>query len=50
MSLADLIGDDDDQTDLISSLPKLIEKNKKVKNLKKTLMELTDRLHNTLSK
>ena len=49
LSLSDLICDDDDQFDLISCLTKLIEKNKKVKSLQRTLMEVTDRLHNTLA-
>ena len=46
--LCSLTSDDNDQTDMISSLAKLIEKNRKVKSLQRTLMEVIDRLHCTL--
>lgn len=49
MLITDLARDDDDQSDLISSIEKMIEKNKKAKNLQRTMMELTDRLHSTLT-
>lgn len=48
-TISNLVGDDDDQTDLISSLAKMIEKNKKAKNLQETVMELIERLHNTVT-
>lgn len=47
LSLASLTSNDDDQTDLISSLSKLIQKNKTMKSLQRTLMEVTNRLHST---
>lgn len=48
LSLASLSTNDDDQIDLISSMRKLIEKNRKVKSLQRTLMEVIEKLHNTL--
>ena len=49
LSLAGLATDDDDQTDFISSLSELIQKNKTIKSLQETLMEVTDRLNSTLA-
>ena len=49
LSLTSLSFDDDDQTDFIPSLIELIEKNKKLKSLQRTLMEVINRLHSTLA-
>ena len=48
LSLVGLATNDDDQIDLISSLSNLIQKNKTIKSLQKTLMEVTYKLHSTL--
>ena len=48
LSLTSLATNDDDQIDFISSLTILIKKNRKVKILQRILMEVIDRLHNTL--
>ena len=48
ISLSNLTCDHEDQTNLISSLTKLIKKNRKVKSLQRTLMEVTDILNSTL--
>ena len=49
LSLVSLSTKDDDQKDMISSLSKLLQKNKIVKSLQETLMQVTDRLHSTLA-
>lgn len=41
--------DDDDQNYLISSLSKLLQKNKTVKSLQRSLIEVTNKLHSTLT-
>jgi hypothetical protein len=48
MSISDLTGDDDDQSGLITSLVKMIEKNEKEKSLQNIVMELTDKIHSTI--
>ena len=48
LSLASLDTNDDDQTYLMSFLAKLMQKNRTVKILQKTLMEVTKKMHSTL--